>query len=282
MAGFFGLFDYTKEGKGVEKSERPKKGFFLFFEVFFRNLWNFIKIDAVYWLTSLLVITNGPAKAGLTYIARSTMRQKHSFLFSDYFDTVRKNLKQSLILGTINLLCTTLFILDIVYFWNSLAKEFTIFNVLGLALAFFLLVCTTFMKYYIWTLVITFKLSIKELIKNSFHFVFLNLWRNILIAAVCGFCYAVSYLLAVFNGLGMIFAVFFMVFVFPGFKAGIIQVNTFPIIQKLMIDPYYKEHKGEDIEKRRALGLDIPEDELPGPDEKSVFSDSDVTKENSM
>ena len=42
-----------------------------------------------------------------------------------------------------------------------------------------------------------------------------------------------------------------------------------------MIDPYYAEHKGEDIEKRRALGLDIPEDELENDEkEESLFTDT--------
>ena len=44
-----------------------------------------------------------------------------------------------------------------------------------------------------------------------------------------------------------------------------------------MIDPYYREHKGEDIEKRRALGLEISPDELPPeqPEEtESIFTDT--------
>jgi len=39
MAGFFGLFDYTKPGKGVNKSEPQKKKsfFFIFLNYTFEN-----------------------------------------------------------------------------------------------------------------------------------------------------------------------------------------------------------------------------------------------------
>ena len=46
-----------------------------------------------------------------------------------------------------------------------------------------------------------------------------------------------------------------------------------------MIDPYYAEHKGEDIEKRRALGLDIDEDEIEIKEEETIFSDDRLIKE---
>ena len=35
LAGFFGFFDYTKPGKGVNKDEPKKKGILRFFELFF-------------------------------------------------------------------------------------------------------------------------------------------------------------------------------------------------------------------------------------------------------
>ena len=37
MAGIFGLFDYTKEGPGVNKNAPKKHAFFNFFEVFSRT-----------------------------------------------------------------------------------------------------------------------------------------------------------------------------------------------------------------------------------------------------
>lgn len=276
MANLFKIYDYNKEGPGVQKNERKKKGFFAFFEIYFRNFWSFVKIGPVYWLVSALLVTNGFAKAGITHIARSTTREKHSFIFSDFFDTIKKNWKQSLILGAINLFATVISVVDVWYFWGYLTQgeSMSAFGVIGLAIAFFLLVVITFIKYYIWTLTITFDLPVKILIKNSFQFIFLNMARNLLISVIMGIIYAALYLLAIINAFCFILAAAILIFVVPGFKASLIQANTFPTIKKYMIDPYYKEHKGEDIEKRRALGLEIGEDELLNSSENMIFNDA--------
>lgn len=277
MAKLFRLYDYEKEGPGVEKNERKKKGFFAFFEIYFRNFWSFFRMGPIYWVVCLPLVTNGLAAVGMTHIARSTTREKHSFLMSDFLETVKKNWKQALPLGIINLVVSVLAVVDVWYFWSYLtaSKEMTAFGVIGLGVAFFLLISVIIMKYYIWTLTITFSLPLSKLIKNSFHFVFLNLPRNLMIAVIMGIIYAGLYILAVINPFCFILALVLLVCVVPGFKASLVQANTFPVIQKHMIDPYYAEHKGEDIEKRRALGLDIPEDELPEAEqnEETVFTD---------
>lgn len=281
MAGFFGLFDYTKEGPGVEKNERKKKGFFSFFEIYFRNFWQFVKVDFIYCLISLPLVTNGMAKAGLTHISRSVTREKHSFGLSDFFETVKKNWKQSLILGILNVVFTALLLFGLWFYWNSLNASFSAFNVIGLGVVLFLLICTTFMKYYIWTMVITFSLTIKQIIKNSFHFVFLNFWRNILISVTMGIIYALLaaiIMLTPGNGFCLLLSAAIFIFAVPGFKANLVQSNTFPVIKKYMIDPYYAEHKGEDIEKRKSLGLDVPEDEIctDKAADESIFSDERI------
>ena len=48
MAGFFGLFNYAKPGKGVSKDEPEKKRFFLFFELYFRKFWKLLLVNIIY------------------------------------------------------------------------------------------------------------------------------------------------------------------------------------------------------------------------------------------
>ena len=99
MAGFFGLFDYSKEGPGISKNAPKKKAFFVFFETFFRNFWKFMLINVVYVLLCFPIVTHGMATAGITNVTRNIARDKHSFGISDFFETIRKNLKQSLAVG---------------------------------------------------------------------------------------------------------------------------------------------------------------------------------------
>ena len=50
MAGFFGFFDYTKPGKGVDENAPPKRQIFVFFEVMFRKFWKIIQVNLLYFV----------------------------------------------------------------------------------------------------------------------------------------------------------------------------------------------------------------------------------------
>ena len=278
-----GLFSssYYKEGPGVEKNERKKKGFFAFFEIYFRNFWGLFTISLVYSMISILGlgVANGLAKTGITHVARSIGREKHSFLFSVFFDAIKKNWKQSLALGVINVVITTILALDIWYFWGYISNPelegLALLQTIGLGISIVLLMVSILIKYYIWTMVITFKLSIKQMLKNGFNFVFLSFGRNLLTAILFGLIYLALYVLATLNSGLMVISTILLLGVVPGFKALLVQFVAFPKIKKYMIDPYYAEHKGEDIEKRRSLGLDISDDEFGNEKiEESVFTDT--------
>lgn len=267
MSGFFGFLDFTKEGPGISKNAPKKKAFFVFFETFFRNFFKFVYINLVYVALSVPIITQGMSRAGITNVTRNIARDKHSFGLSDFFETIRKNLKQSLAVGIINTIITA-FLIFAVWFYNESYKDTQqTLSFFGLAISLSLMAIFAMMNFYIYTLMITFNFSIKTLYKNSFKFVFINLWRNLL----CGICliavYAIYIGIAIFsNSFGVIFKVAFIELIIaaatlPAFKFLLIQFFTFGSIKKHIIDPYYEEHPDADIEKRRDLGLDVPQDD---------------------
>jgi hypothetical protein len=53
MAGFFGFFDYAKEGKGVYPDEPPKGPIATFFAIFGRKFWKIVTVNLMYILFSL-------------------------------------------------------------------------------------------------------------------------------------------------------------------------------------------------------------------------------------
>ncbi len=259
MAGIFGLFDYTKEGPGVPKDGPKKKGFVVFFETFFRNFWKFIIINVVYSLISIPLVTNGMANVGLTNVVRNTARDKHSFGLSDFFETIKKNLKQSIIAGIINTFVYVLLIFDL-WFFNNVAGTAGIIAT-GAALA--LLLTFTMMNFYLWTLIITFGYTLKQAYTISFKLVFLNFKYSFLVAIVNIIIAAGAVGLLFITGKSWIYALLFelilLVTIYPAFNGLMIQFCTFPCIKKFIIDPYYKAHPNEDIEKRQRLGLEIEE-----------------------
>ena len=257
MAGFFGLFNYEKEGPGISKDAPKKKTFVFFFETFFRNFWKFITINLMFCLVSIPILSNGLANAGITNVTRNIARDKHSFGLSDFFETIKKNWKQSLIAGILNgVIGFVLVYIVIFYYKNSGGGILTTIGLgASLCMAFIFLI----MNFYIYTLIITFKLSLKQVYRNSFKFVFINMKSNLL----CGVCLLLTYAvyLAVFflipNYLVLTIELIIAICTLPAFRFLLIQFCTFPSIKKYIIDPYYEEHPDEDIELRRNLGIEI-------------------------
>ena len=258
---FFGLFDYSKPGPGVSKDAPKKRGFLVFWEIFFRKFWKMLQVNLLYLVTSLPVVTLGLSNAGLTYITRNFTREKPVFLLTDYFDTIKKNWKQALPAGIINTLVYAMLFFDIYFFWFS-SKG--IMASLGVGICVCILFIFTVMNYYIWTLMITFKFTLKQIYKNSFKFVFINMKLNLL----CFF----SLLLVYAVNIGLIFLfqsaffivltleIFLYILLYPSFRFLLVQFCTFPSIKKYIIDPYYLEHPDEDIDKRRDLGIEVEEE----------------------
>ena len=182
MAGFFGLFDYSKPGPGVPKNAPKKKPFIVFFEILGRKFWKLIIANFLFLLFALPVVTIGLAFSGLSYITRNFAREKHAFIASDFVDTVRKNWKQGLVVGIINLLVQVILLFDIYFFYSSTGT----FAIILLALILAVWLIFSFMKYYIYFQLITFKLNIKQIYKNSLIFAFAGLGRNFFLFVIFG------------------------------------------------------------------------------------------------
>lgn len=261
----FKLFNHDKPGPGISKNAPEKRKIVVFFETFFRNIWKFIPINLVYFAISIPIITNGLATAGITHVTRNIALDKHSFGLSDFFDTIKKNWKQALVVGILNMLISVFLIFDFMFFYNY--KDNKIIATIGLGLSVFVLLSFLIMRFYIWTLMITFNLSTVKLYVNSFKFVFLNFWENLLCLIIEVLMYGV-YVFAIYviwhmsvkyvmMSLGLEILIFLSTF--PCYRALMIQYFVFPPIVKYVIEPYYKEHPFEDIDKRRDLGLEIEE-----------------------
>ncbi|MDR3206920.1 MAG: DUF624 domain-containing protein [Oscillospiraceae bacterium] len=57
MAGIFGLFDFTRPGKGVDKDTPEKHPFFLFFELVWRKLGRLVLLNVIYFIAILPLVT---------------------------------------------------------------------------------------------------------------------------------------------------------------------------------------------------------------------------------
>lgn len=285
MGIFGGFFNYNKPGPGISKDAPKKRTFFVFFETWFRNVWRLMPSGVVYFLFSVLLIPSGLGSAGMTNIARNMARDKHSFGISDFFETIKKNWKQALAMGIINVIITAMVVASgVLYYFNFQETMNGWFSIIGTGLMLSVFFIISVMKYYVWLILITFNLPLGKIIKNSFYFVFINLKNNIIVGLASILWYALSVgicLLCVGNAEIFILSVVIMfllnVLFYPGFKHLLIQFCVFPSVKKMMIDPYYEANPDADIELRKSLGLEVPGDD---EEEDGVFNDERLLPED--
>lgn len=167
MAGFFGMFDYSKPGAGVDKGGPQKKRFFLFFDIYFRKFWKLVLLNLLYIAFCIPIVTIGPATAGFTYVLRNYAREEHAFLFSDFIDAFRKNWKQSALLFVLNCACIFLIVNAFIFYWSM---ESTLFAIIAMGICFFLGIILLFMNYYAHLMIVTTALPFKHILKKFFLF----------------------------------------------------------------------------------------------------------------
>ena len=253
MAGFFGLFNYDREGPGVEKNAPKKKSFIVFFELLFKNFWKLAVNSIWYWMLTIFLPTGGLAAAGITNITRNMAIDRHSFGTHDFFDTIKKNWKQALTAGIINTIIIAFLVWDIYFFYTY--SEGAI-SLVCIAICATVLLVFLMMRYYIWVILISFKLKLKEIYINSFKLSLVGLKSNLVIFLGMVLIYAICFGLFWVNvKITLFLLVLIVLFFLPGYRFLLIQFNVFKNIKKYMIDPYYSEHPDEDIELRRGLGL---------------------------
>lgn len=268
MAKKFKLFNsYEKEGRGVSKTEKlSKKGFVVFFELYFQNFGKLLTAGFLNLLFCIPVLTNGLADVGLTNITRNIYCGRHSFGASDFFETIKKNWKQALPLGILKIVTGVIIFIATYYYVIGEGN----LSAIGLGVCIFAIFVFLSMLNYIPLLTISFGLKIKKIISNSFKFVFLNVWRNILIILIDAFFVAVGLLVILYgdsHAVTLSIYIVLMLCFYPAFRTLSVQFLVFPSVRKYMIDPYYEEHPDADIELRRSMGL------LPPEDGENVFND---------
>jgi uncharacterized membrane protein YesL len=194
------------------------------------------RIVAIALLIGFTVITWGWQNVGATYNLRSLVRGDSCFLLSDYFYAIRRNLKQGLLFGLLDVLILVVLVIDFFYFY-TLADIFWF----GVCYILFIVLIVTYsiMRFYIYHMMITFDLSIKKILKNALIFVPLGFKRNLIgflgIITVSGINAALILpSLKVGFALPLILPLFYL----PALAGFIAAYAAWPNIQRHMIDAF--------------------------------------------
>lgn len=272
MAGFFGFFDYTKPGPGVPKDAPPKPGIVVFFEIYSRKFWNLVKLNILFTIFNIPaiiaalymahifiqkditgqvlddlmlkfmfgtiflcipVITVGPAQAGFSYVLRNYSREEHAFIWWDFKDNALKNFKESLIISIIDFIVILIVGIDINIYFT--ANNSNILMSLASGLLILAFVIYLMMHMYIYPMLVTFKLSIRQIFRNALIFAMMRFLPNLGILLLC---------------VGILIATFWMPVI--GFiLLPLITLSTIGFITNFYVYPQLKKHMMDKIDSSR-------------------------------
>ncbi len=227
------------------------------------------------------MVTVGPAQAGFTYIMRNYAREEHAFLWSDFKDTALKNMKQSLTVSTINFFATFLLLFSIRAYNELINLEQlpVIIGTAGFAIMVVVLIIFACMNMYIYPIMITFDLSLKQLYKNSLIFAVIKFLPNIGILLLSAFFIFLSFgMIFPFNPLIGFVPYLFLTVSLIGFLT---NFYVYPKLKKYMISHLEEEEDEEDEEDEDGEDENKEDENKEDEEDSDTFEIDDVTKVDS-
>lgn len=256
-----GLFYNNNEaGSGVAKRGPQKKPFFRYWEMFLNKFWTFFKINLIYFVFCIPVVTFGPATAAMTSLMRNICLEKPQFIFHDFWQAFKKNFKQSFVIGLFDVIVICLAAFNYIFFASEIDRNDSYWFLYALAMAaevIFLL-----MNFYIYPQIVALDLKMSSIIKNSVILSFVNLKGNLVSLAA----FLLYVVLIMFFGLRVLVFMPLLPFAWLCFTS---VFTSYPAIQKFIINPYYE-----------SIGERNPE--LPDEDEDDVIFEDMGGKEAPM
>ncbi|MBQ7109502.1 MAG: DUF624 domain-containing protein [Clostridia bacterium] len=278
--GFFS-HHYDKPGPGVDPDAPKKRSFFRFFEILSRKFWKIGQVNLIYSIVLIpiflilmtasttvvgnlagvfgmsdeesmsaallvggLIFTNlfiaawgaGPVTAGISYIMRNYSREEHAWVWTDFKDEAKSNFKQATIVFVIDLIMIFVFNAAL-SFYSGAEGSLGILKYVVWAI----ILVYTLMHFYIYPIMITFDLPLKDIYKNSLIFAMGKLPSNLFVLIV---------LMAVHIGLPVctilfcgkqmpiiLVIIYLLELVFlQGFSAYLVNFNAYPKLKKYMLD----------------------------------------------
>jgi uncharacterized membrane protein YesL len=318
MAGFFGLFNYNKEGKGVNPEDLDRGPMPTFFGVVGRKFWKLIMINLMYVLFSLpavfiaffgssyfiqalfpnyqmalssaaetltdnadalvlqamemtllmvlfgalmiglSMIIAGPVHAGIVYVLRNYAREEHAFIWSDFKDNAISNFKQSMVSSLISLAVTAIFIVNLYFYRQTEMIQQEMLRTILVTVIVLMYVIWCIMQMYLYPMMVTFKLTLKQMYRNSFYFAILKLPMNLLflLLSVVIMLIVPAAMLFTNTGIAFIIAIFWYVFIAFAFNLLMTTFFAYRGLDKYMLSKL-AEDDNDDVDNLQDEVLSI-------------------------
>ena len=176
----------------------------------------------------------GWINVGAAFCTRGMFRGDPVFIWSDFTYAIKRNLWQGLFVGLLDFACIAVLIFDFIYFSSvggTFVLDFFYFASFGVCLVFM------FMRYYVYTMLVTFDIKFRKLLKNSLIFSVLGIKRNLMTLLAIFLVVAVNALIALalwpfgLEGVAIILPAIYLLPTIALFKT----YGAYPVIEKYMI-----------------------------------------------
>ena len=151
---------YLKEGPGIEKDAPPKTGLALFFQILVREFWQLLKLNLLFVICALPLVTFGAARAALSRCTMNMVRDVPNDVWDDFRQELKKDFSRNTALGLLEL-----FALGMLMLLLSLPgiRSNTVACVVLLALTAIVVLVLG----YLWPMVVAVDVPLRAAIKNA-------------------------------------------------------------------------------------------------------------------
>ena len=214
-----------------------------------------------YGLAAITLFTFGLVNVGSAYILRNIAKGDPVFIWSDFWYAVKRNWKQALPFGMIDVAINFILIWNIYSMFMSSNGSYFTSSMFWCNIVLFVLYFV--MRYYVYVQMVTFNLTVFKILKNALIFSLLGFKRNLM--ALLGILVGLLIELMCIIGAGGILLPFGIALPFLILLSAFSYMKVYAAyfkIKEVMIDPYLAEH---------------PE-EAPTYDDEEVIMSDDVTE----
>jgi len=274
------FYNYQSAGAGISKNAPKKKPFFAFMDIFLGKFWKLIELNLINTLFSLPIILAvlcflmmentslsyplviilllmqavfiGPMTAATVRILRNFTLGKPTFLWTEYISRFKSNFKGGAVLGVLDVLLFSGVAAGVYVYPNLIENSGNDLLYVPFILMFSVAIVVVMMNFYAFLMLTSTNVGIRGTIKNSLALAFVAIKKNILTLVIMILIVGVFAFLTYLN--------FYTIFALPFLPFSqiwlVICFNSYPVIQKYVINPYY-EQRGE---RNPELGEEESED----------------------
>lgn len=186
-----------------------------------------ILLRSMFALAVLIFWGAGPVSAGTAYVLRNFAREEHAWVWSDFFEQLKSNFKQGIVVLLVDLLVLYLSMVAFQFYGAAYAASANTMMLIAEGLLVVFLILYTFMHYYIYPMMVSFDLKIGKLYRNAFLFAIAKFPQNVFFTLIC-----LVILIALFSFISLfawlVFAIFltiFLVFVLQFYTTHVVDQN---------------------------------------------------------